>query len=141
MKQQVLDLINAAEMTLQTDIQGSDASLFTKQDVATLLSQFAANLIERTSELQQGSTGDIKLFAERIKEHLMEDAANWEWDNDCVALESAEFSLSGNEINLDSCEVDERVMRREVKSHIECSIDEYLESITAELEGDMNFPA
>jgi hypothetical protein len=133
MKQEILNLIHAEETISKLVIQESPSSIYTYDDVLRLFGKFCESIYLKSEELPE-QTNATQLgtseIIERIKEHLLNEANDWEWDGDCVDLESAEFNLHGNEIHIDCVSVDERIMRREVKSQIESAIDSYIEIIS-----------
>ena len=99
-------------------VNQSTGSLFTKQDVIDIL-----NRIEDKPTQQE-------IDFSKFKELLFEEFGNTCWDEDIVDKDSADFSLSWKEIQLDSIEIDEHELKNKFKGLIDDAISNYKEYLT-----------
>jgi hypothetical protein len=103
-------------------VNQSTGSLFTKQDVIDIL-----NRIEDKPTQQE-------IDFSKFKELLFEEFGNTCWDEDIVDKDSADFSLSWKEIQLDSVEIDEHALRSKFKGLVDDAISNYKEYLTEQEE-------
>lgn len=114
-------------------VQNSVSSIFTKDDIIKLLTTETevTNPTEADEDVKAYSKADLRRVFDGavslIKDQLSGDLNISE---DWVDLYSAGFSLSGNEVNLESVDLDENEIRRQINDCIdEIDFDENFESL------------
>ena len=105
-----------------TNVNECMSSVFTKEDVVNLL----RNLEVKSNKLSKSELVDfVKSYVETQVEQL--DAG------DILDLSSAEFGLYGNEITLESVDIDNSDLRRNILSDIDDSVNYFLNHTLPEL--------
>ena len=101
------------------------SSIYSKEDVIKMLEAI-------TEQPKQVSLMDaFKMFKSEFMETLDTEHSFHTFDSDCIDTSTAEFSLHGNEINLDCVELDNREIMREVRNQI---IGDVFDSMEQEIE-------
>ena len=106
-------------------VQNAPSSIFTKEDVITLLSNLQA--ADSVTKFDQQMITDL---CEAICDHV-ESTIDGLASDDVVDLGSAEFSLSGNEIELESVELS-RHFSGEVTNGLADVIEDFYKKLTEE---------
>ena len=115
-------------------VQNAPSSIFTKEDVISLLNKIT--IPEASEQVATGLTKDqIEELCKKVVAQVKENADNLD-SSDVVDTSSAEFSLSYNEIQLDSVDIDTRNIVDEVVCGIGDVIEEYFEELNKENEED-----
>lgn len=102
------------------------SSIYSKEDVIKMLEAITEQPKQEVSLMDA-----FKMFKSEFLHILDMEHHNHEFDNDCIDTSTAEFSLSGNEINLDCVELDNREIMREVRNQI---IGDVFDSMEQEIE-------
>jgi hypothetical protein len=131
--EQVFNIINA-EVNKQLDrVFKSFPSVFSKSDVETILQDLQFNINQEVEALpkQSDDNKDVKeclSTLKDLKERLVDEFDEFDYDNDCINYDSAEFSLEyDNTIQLQSVEFDSGTINGSVIEKIKSVIDEYIE--------------
>jgi len=113
-------------------VQNAFPSIYTKEDVVHLLSSLEIEAPEaKGGNLTQSQ---IEELCKRIVAQVRDNAENL--DGDCIDKDSAEFSLSYREIELDSVDFDTREIADQVANGIGDTIEEFFEELNKEEEED-----
>ena len=99
-------------------VQNAPSSIFAKEDVIKILESIK-------SDGHPGSI-DLEPLIEAIKDQI-ESTVDNNFDNSMLDLSTAEFSLSGNEIELDSVEFETREMISYLKTAVDDAFGEWSE--------------
>ena len=102
------------------------SSIYSKEDVIKMLEAITEQPKQEVSLMDA-----FKMFKNEFLETLDTEHSFHEFDSDCIDTSTAEFSLSGNEINLDCVELDNREIMREVRNQI---IDDVFDMMESEIE-------
>ena len=112
-------------------VQNAFPSIYTKDDVIKLLESI---VIEPSEQVASGLTkSQIEELCKRVVAQVKENADNLD-SSDVVDTSTAEFSLSYNEIQLDSVDIDTRNIVDEVVNGIGDVIEEYFDELENESE-------
>lgn len=107
-------------------VQNAPSSIFTKEDVLNLLN--GINAPKGGIEIDRQIVKDL---SEAILEAVKENIANLE-SSDVCDLSSADFSLSYNEIQLDSVDIDTHEIASNAVNGIYDVIEEFFETLEKE---------
>lgn len=101
-------------------VQNSVSSIFTKDDIIKLLTTEVTNPTEADEDVKAYSKADLRrVFDGAVS--LIKDQLRYNLDMNpyWVDLDSAGFSLSGNEVNLESVDLDEDEIHRQISDCID----------------------
>ncbi|NDB87141.1 MAG: hypothetical protein EB127_31320 [Alphaproteobacteria bacterium] len=111
-------------------VQNAFPSIYTKDDVIKLLESIEISEEKVSSSL---TNSQIEELCKRVVAQVKENADNLD-SSDVVDTSTAEFSLSYNEIQLDSVDIDTRNIVDEVVNGIGDVIEEFFEELAEENE-------
>tara|TARA_R110000868_G_scaffold158226_1_gene386213 strand:+ start:75 stop:455 length:381 start_codon:yes stop_codon:yes gene_type:complete len=106
-------------------VQNAPGSMYTREDVISLLSK-----LEAPQESGRLTTQQVSDLYERIVAQVKENAENI--DSDVIDKDSADFSLNYKEIELESVDIDTREIARVVVDGIGDVIDTFFEELEEE---------
>ena len=109
-------------------VQNAPSSIFTKEDVLTLLNNLQA--ADSITKFDQQMITDL---CEVICDQIRDNARNLSTE-DVVDTGSAEFELYGNEIQLSSVDIDDRSIAEAVVDGVADAIEEFFEKLVDEVE-------
>ena len=111
-------------------VKNAPGSMYTREDVISLLEKIE---IEQASEAKVGklTTQQVSDLCKKVIDQINENADNLS-TNDVVDLDSAEFELNGNEINLYSVDIDTNQIADSVVDGIGDVIEEFFEELNEE---------
>ena len=115
-------------------VQTAPGSMYTREDVLALLT--GIQIPEPSEQVANGLTKkQIEELCEKIVDAVRDNAENLGVD-DVVELSSAEFSLYGNEIQLESVNIDSNSITRSLVDGIGDVIEAYFENLENEESSD-----